>query len=303
MKQKSIIIIVGVLLLTTGCSINNELDKELESKVTRITASDASKKTRTTALSGNRVTWAENDALGLIKVTDKASNNHFRLTQGAGEIDGIFEAAETKDALDAGTWVAYYPYTATRYTSSRKFRMVSMTQTDDTPSHLARYDWLLSNPVTLSSGNPDNDFKLNHLFSLIEFNVKLENSSSKYLELAQCVLESVDNTNTFAQYTYFNDQGDVTFDYTSKNVSISRYPYVEFTTNYTTLWLVARQSELKPLSVRVYFTYGSVISSASTSFTPTSKLEPGNKYVLYLQLEVNEANPNASTLSLLPPNL
>lgn len=299
MKQKSIIITFGLLLLISGCSINNELEKDLEGKVTRITASDASKETYTT-LNGNRVTWANNDALGLIKVTSPTSNNHFRLTKGIGEINGIFEAVNVEDALEGGTWVAYYPYNATKYTSSRKFRVVSMTQTDNTPSHIARYDWLLSDPVTLtSSGNLDTNFRLKHLLSLVEFNVKLKSSSSEYIELAQCVLESVDNTPTFAQNIYFNDQGNVVFDYTSKNVSVTMLPYVEFTTDYTTLWLAARQAALKPLSVRVYFTYGSVISSAATTFTPTNKLEPGKKYVLYLELEVNDANPNASTLSII----
>lgn len=298
MKQKSLFITFGLLLLVTGCSINNELDKDLEGKVTRITASDASKETYTT-LNGNRVTWANNDALGLINVTSVTSNNHFLLTKGAGEINGVFEAVNVEDALDAGTWVAYYPYNVTKYTASRKFRVVSMTQTDNTPSHIARYDWLLSDPVTLTkAGNPDANFKLKHLFSLVEFNVKLKSSPNEYIELAQCVLESVDNTSTFAQNIYFNDQGNVVFDYTSKNVSVTMLPYVEFTTDYTTLWLAARQETLKPLSVRVYFTYGSVISSAATTFTPTNKLESGKKYVLHLELDLNDSNPNASTLSI-----
>lgn len=298
MKRKNIIVAFGLLVILTGCSINNELAQELEGKVTRITASGSTIKTRT-SLNGNRVTWANGDKLGLIKTTDAASNKQFRLAEGMGEIDGQFEAVDVSDALDDGQWIAYYPYSATKYTAAKKFRIVSLNQASDTPAHLAQYDWLLSDPVTLTEGKLNANFKMKHVFALIEINVKLKQETVDYTELAQCVLEATDGSTIFAQNVYFGNKGDIQFDFTSKTTSVGRAPYVEFTTKNHTLWLLTRQSALKPLTVRIYFTHNSVISSAEARFTPESILEPGKKYVINLELEINEGNPNSSILTIL----
>lgn len=309
MKVRSMIIMGGLVLLGTSCSKGSDMAGEEPTgddtvDISTITASDAGavsgvdNKTRTT-LDGYNVTWASGDALGCMKVTDNTSNKKFVLSKGEGMIEGEFSAATTGDHLGTGTWIAYYPYTASRYTASKKLRIVSLTQSDETNSHIAKYDWLVSSPIGLGEKDKFANFKMKHVFALIEFNVKLKEATTGYAELAQCVLESSDGSNIFPQSLYFNDQGNIQFDYTSRNISVSRLPYTEFTTNYSTLWALARQSTRKELSVRVYFTYNGVISSAEVKFTPTSILEAGKKYVLNLEMDLDESNPNSSILTIL----
>lgn len=296
MKMKYLTMIILCSTLLAGCSNSNEPEND-DVAISRIYASDENSSETRTTLDGYSVAWANGDILGCIKTTDPASNNKFVLTEGSGTRFGTFDASSEADKLTEGTWIAYYPHSAAKYTSAKKFRIVSQTQTDETPKHVALYDWLVSNPVTLSKGTVNGNFKMKHAFALVEFKVKLKNPADDYVELAQCVLDTQDGSPVFAQSVYFDDQGAIQFDYTAKNVSISRTPYPEFTTNNTSCWLLARQSTLKPLKVTVYFTYG-VISSASAEFTPTSILEPGKKYVIELEMDINESNPNSSILTI-----
>lgn len=299
MKLKYVIMTaLCVSLLGAGCSKDNDPKSDNDVSISTISASDENSSDTRTTLDGYRVTWAQGDELGCVKTTDAASNHKFVLTDGANTMYGKFAAETETDNLNAGTWVAYYPYSATKYTSAKKFRIVSQPQMDDTPNHVSTYDWLISRPVTISENNQDLRFRMKHVFALVEFNVKLKEEAQDYVELAQCVLGTTDGDKIFAQNVYFDGQGSLQFDYISQNVAVTRSPYIEFTTANTSLWLLTRQSELKPLTVTVFFTYG-IISSASATFMPKSILEPGKKYVINLELDIDEVNPNSSTLTIL----
>lgn len=309
MKLKYLaMILLGTSLLGVGCSKENEPEKKNESEtdpvsISRISvsaeANDEKAGNGRTVFDGYSVNWNTGDALGCMKTTAPSSNNKFTLTAGAGTMYGTFDAASEADNLTEGTWIAYYPHNAVKYTSTNKFRVVGQTQSDGTPKHLALYDWLVSNPVTLSKSLVDSKFVMKHAFALVEFKVKLKNPADDYVEFAQCVLETQDKSTVFAQNVYFDVQGAIQFDYTARNASVSRLPYPEFTTDNTTCWLLVRQSELKDLNVRVYFTYQNIISSASVQFTPKSILQPGKKYVLELEMDIDEHNPNSSSLIIL----
>lgn len=179
--------------------------------------------------------------------------------------------------------------------------MVNQTQTDETTNHVAKTDWLVSDPVKIGTSSLGADFKMKHAFALVEFKVKLKRpATSKYDDpvLSQCVLKTQDESRIFAQRIYFDNGGQIQFDYTAISTAIVRSDRPLLTaTNDITTWLLTRQSSVQPLTVMVYFEYG-VISSASAQFTPKSILEPGKEYKIGLELEINEDNPNASTLTI-----
>ncbi|MEG0517575.1 MAG: fimbrillin family protein [Bacteroidales bacterium] len=305
MKQNYLAAIsLCAILIVSGCSKENT-PEEGKISISEITASgevpQAMQDATRTTLDGYSVNWSTGDAVGCMETSQPASNNKFILSKGAGTKYGTFVVDPASTPLTTGTWIAYYPHSATRYTSSKKYRMVNQAQIDETTNHVAKTDWLVSDPVKIGTSSLGADFKMKHAFALVEFKVKLKRpAASAYDEprLAQCVLATQDESRIFAQQIYFDNGGQMQFDYTALSTAIVRDDKPLLTvTNDVTAWLLTRQSSVQPLKVTVFFEYG-VITSASTLFTPTSILEPGKKYKIGLEVELNEDNPNASTLTI-----
>ncbi|MEG0517578.1 MAG: fimbrillin family protein [Bacteroidales bacterium] len=292
------------ILIVSGCSKENT-PEEGKISISEITASgeepQAMQDATRTTLDGYSVTWNAGDAVGCMEASKPASNHKFVLTKGAGTKYGTFVVDPSSEPLTVGTWTVYYPYSTGRYTPGDKYPMVIQTQNDETTKHVERTDWLVSDPVKISSSSVGANFKMRHIFALVEFKIKLKNpatSESYQPVVTQFVLSTQDGSNIFPQYIYADASGQMQFDYTANTTAITRSDKPILTaTNTTTSWLLTRQSSLQPLSVTVFFNYG-LSTSASVLFTPTSILEPGKKYNIELEMELNEANPNSSILTI-----
>lgn len=296
------LIALCAVLLVSSCSKNEELVKP-EVSISTISASEKESTgadTRT-LLQGNRVTWVQTDRLGCMEVSLPQSNNQFDLTHGAGSDYGIFTAANPKNCLKAGTWVAYYPFSKERYSKDNKYEIIIQKQKHETVDHVAAYDWLISDPITIDSeiGSKIPPFKMRHVFALVEFRVRLKEDTKEKVELSQCVLETQDGDPCFAQRVYFDEKGGVVFDHISKNVSVSREPTAQLTTKFTPCWMLTHQKRKADLTAKLYFSYNKLLSSASVDFKPSRAMGSGHKYVLELEMELNHENPNSSVLTIL----
>lgn len=299
MKKKSLFILASTALLAAGCSSNSDVENTTDSaKISKIYVDSSTGGDTKTTTNGNSVTWATGDAIGLIEASKPETNNQFILNSAPGTNTGYFEGVTTNDYLSPGTWIAYYPYSATKHNSSNKLKVQTINQTGESNSLLATYDWLISSPVTVGY-NQQPSFHLNHSFALIKVTVKLDAAIDDYIELSNVKLSTQDNSQVFAQRIYINDNGTIGFDYTSNNVVTNRTDRPQFVYGNTyTFWLLAKQNAKTPLFVDVYFDGDHSIFSVRTTFNPSNILEAGKLYSLDLLVKYNSDNYPASTLEI-----
>ncbi len=256
---------------------------------------------------------------------------------------GYFNAKRMEDALSAGTWIAYYPYmdpiailgpttvvnrktvdTPPRYNSVVTFPLAKLNQKGfDNSTHISDNDWLVSGRVpikqeSIEDGMINGVFVMNHMLSLIEFNVSLSDIAEYDFGLQNITLES--SIPCFATNIYFSEQGD--FKVHTNYAKIASVDMSEDPVESTLIWptdgdwgqtpgkafMLARQEvpsqnmtlkmTLKYYGDYEYINYTTLPIQTTFSLTGDYKLKPGHKYVMDVQILVDENQPLNSTVAI-----
>lgn len=302
MNIRNFIAVFGTALLFVGCSSDNSVSSGSKSlvkslKVFSDSSTIASSKTRTTT-SGTSVVWASGDGLSIFDRTSASVNKHYILDDGVGSTAGYFNANTAEDGLTNGTYVLTYPYSQTKYTAENPLDLTATIQSGTSNSQLAQYDWLVSNEFTVQDGVVS-DIYLHHVFSLVQFNIKLKAIGTKVTKLSQIVLQTNDDSPAFYGRVYFDGSSNIAFAGETSSTAVS-LPNITMSTSNISAWLVTKQFSLatQPLQVKVYFYSGNTITSAIATVAQSKILEVGKRYTMDLELELNNTNINSSTLTI-----
>lgn len=313
MKTSYFLLLSACVLLEAGCS-NDDIGLSGK-KVTSIsfagdveTSASSSNSGLRTTTSEATVTWKTGDAIGIMKTTDPTSNRHFILSSisATDAHVAVFNAVTDADGLEDGTYVACYPYDDKfgRYTYDNFVVLSSLTQPDETNSHLATTDLLYSDPFTVSNGEISGNVIMHHALTLLEVNLKVAGTAITSavsprltgLAVRNHSSGSASDSTMFASRAYFDDSAGLQFLYNLVTVSFSHATVL--TSSYQTFWITFRQNPAKIgnidlwTAMSLYTSGGSQINAKqdiSYTINLSKALEARKRYVMYMTLYVNSA--------------
>ena len=143
---------------------------------------------------------------------------------------------------------------------------------------------------------------MEHIFAMIEYNVKLNVSTTDNVSVDKITLSSTDGSTIFAGQVWFDDFGNPTFNYNTSSIVLTVGGETQEINDglASQSWVTLAQRSLTPLTVTV-LTTGTNPRTYSSTFTPSSILQAGHKYSLFMTIDYANGTMTASTTNTTPP--
>ncbi len=311
---------IASLTLLISCTIESELALD-QTKITRITAGDGnsvasdSKATTRTTLNDFKVHWTTGDRLGIMNIADPTTNRRFNVSSDQGYLENgtqyglntdwaYFDANDpVNGALEAGVWVAFYPWKSNRASA---WTYTNMVQLEPNNQHISKLDFLVSSPTSVANGEVNGAFRMDHIASLIEVKIKLDKypytiydededeDIKQKVTLLSCAIDG-ETSNCFAQSVYFDDQAEIQVKDKASTITLTVDNSLTLTKEYTTVWFLVRQLVPEKLNLRIPIKIGTFTTSPAPSIRINSNnllLTPGEKYSISVEMGFTDPDYN-----------
>jgi hypothetical protein len=248
MKNKTIIAILLFSLLTATCKkeTNPASIPQTGSKIT-FTGQDQAAGLKSTTLSGFNVSWSASDQVGLYCAQAAGTNTNAAYTAATSGAISSFSGTMTW-GTGPHTFYAYYPYAGTSGSPAATVVPVSLltaqTQSGaNSSAHIGALDFTVATATASpgTSGDPVNvDLHFNHVFTLLEFQIKgsgtlakVSLSGSNTLAFSGGTIDITQTPVTDVAYTIVSKTGT-----TTQAVVTLTTPATLDATNATTVYMV-----------------------------------------------------------------